>query len=55
MNLRERVLEVYREPAAEARAVYGAPYRQRLILQVDEQISLLFAPEAILQAAQLLL
>lgn len=54
VNLRERELEVYREPAAETRAMYGAPYRQRLILQVDEQISPLFAPEATLQAAQLL-
>jgi Uma2 family endonuclease len=29
LNLRERVLEVYREPAADARAVYGAAYRQQ--------------------------
>jgi Uma2 family endonuclease len=29
LNLRERVLEVYREPAADARAVYGAVSPQR--------------------------
>lgn len=54
VNLRERVLEVYREPGAEARAVYGAAYRQRRVLRADDQISPLFAPEATLQVAQLL-
>jgi len=54
VNLRERVLEVYREPAADTRTVYGAAYRQRMVLQAEEQISPLFAPEATLQVAQLL-
>jgi Uma2 family endonuclease len=37
LNLRERVLEVYREPAADARAVYGAAYRQQQTLSASEQ------------------
>ncbi|MCX7686618.1 MAG: hypothetical protein N2045_01420 [Fimbriimonadales bacterium] len=48
------MLEVYREPAADTRTVYGAAYRQRMVLRAEEQISPLFAPEATLQVAQLL-
>jgi len=55
LNLRERVLEVYREPAADARAVYGAAYRQRQVYAAGEQASPLFAPDATLAVEQLLL
>ena len=54
LNLRERVLEVYREPAADARAVYGAAYRWRQTLSASEQVSPLFAPDARLAVQHLL-
>jgi hypothetical protein len=54
LNLRERVLEVYREPAADARAVYGAAYRQQQTLSASEQVSPLFAPDARLAVQHLL-
>jgi len=54
LNLRERVLEVYREPAADARAVYGAAYQWRRVCGVGEQVSPLAAPEAKLEVAALL-
>jgi Uma2 family endonuclease len=54
LNLRERVLEVYREPAADARAVYGAAYRQRQTLSASEQASPLFAPDTRLAVQNLL-
>jgi Uncharacterized protein conserved in cyanobacteria, COG4636 len=54
LNLRERVLEVYREPAADARAVYGAAYRWQQTLSASEQVSPLFAPDAMLAVEHLL-
>jgi Uma2 family endonuclease len=54
LNLRERVLEVYREPAADARAVYGAAYRQQHIYTTGEPVSPLCAPDATLAVEQLL-
>jgi Uma2 family endonuclease len=54
LNLRERVLEVYREPAADARAVYGAAYRQQRIYTTGEPVSPLCAPDATLAVEQLL-
>jgi hypothetical protein len=54
VNLREPVLEVYREPAADARAVYGAAYQWRRVCGVGEQVSPLAAPEAKLEVAALL-
>jgi Uncharacterized protein conserved in cyanobacteria, COG4636 len=54
LNLRERVLEVYREPAADARAVYGAAYRQQRICTTGEPVSPLCAPDATLAVEQLL-
>jgi Uma2 family endonuclease len=54
LNLRERVLEVYREPAVDARALYGAAYRQRQTLSASEQASPLFAPDTRLAVQNLL-
>jgi Uma2 family endonuclease len=54
LNLRERVLEVYREPVADARAVYGAAYRQQRIYTTGEPVSPLCAPDATLAVEQLL-
>jgi Uma2 family endonuclease len=54
LNLRERVLEVYREPAADARAVYGAAYRQQRIYTTGEPVSPLCAPDATLAVEQLM-
>jgi Uma2 family endonuclease len=54
LNLRERVLEVYREPAADARAVYGAAYRQQCIYTTGEPVSPLCAPDATLAVEQLM-
>ena len=54
VNLRERILEVYREPAADARTVYGSAYQWRRVCGVGEQVSRLAAPEAKLEVAALL-
>jgi len=54
LNLRERVLEVYREPAADARAVYGAAYRQQRIYTTGEPVSPLCALDATLAVEQLM-
>jgi Uma2 family endonuclease len=54
LNLRERVLEVYREPTADARAVYGAAYRQQRIYTTGEPVSPLCAPDATLAVEQLM-
>jgi Uma2 family endonuclease len=54
LNLRERVLEVYREPAADTRAVYGAAYRWQQTLSASEQVSPLFAPDTRLAVQHLL-
>jgi Uma2 family endonuclease len=54
LNLRERVLEVYCEPAADARAVYGAAYRQQRIYTTGEPVSPLCAPDATLAVEQLM-
>jgi len=54
LNLRERVLEVYREPAADARSVYGAAYRTRRVYTAGEQVCPLCAPDAPLAVERLL-
>jgi Uma2 family endonuclease len=54
VNLKERVVEVYREPTDDAQAVYGVSYQQRIVLGMDEQLSPLFAPNATIPVAQLL-
>jgi hypothetical protein len=54
VNLKERVVEVYREPAEDARAVYGVSYRQRAVLSVDERLSPLFAPDTTIAVEQLI-
>ncbi len=54
VNLKERVVEVYREPAEDARAVYGASYRQRMVLRPSEPVSPLFAPDATIAVEQLM-
>jgi hypothetical protein len=45
---------VYREPAEDARAVYGAAYRQQQTLSASEQASPLFALDARLAVERLL-
>jgi len=54
LNLRERILEVYREPAADAHAVYGAVYRWRQVYAAGEQLCPLCAPDAPLAVERLL-
>jgi len=54
VNLKERVVEVYREPAEDARAVYGASYRQWMVLGPNEQLSPLFAPDTTIAVEQLM-
>ena len=54
VNLREPVLEVYREPTADARTVYGAAYRWRQVYAASEPVSPLCAPDAMLAVEKLL-
>jgi len=46
VNLVDRVLEVYREPAPDASAPFGARYAGRELLDPSQQVSPLAAPEA---------
>jgi Uma2 family endonuclease len=46
VNLKERVLEVYREPAPDAKAVYGAAYRFKQVLTAGDAVQPLFQPAA---------
>jgi len=44
LNLKERVLEVYRDPAPDPKAIYGAHYRQKQILSPGATVAPLFQP-----------
>jgi Uma2 family endonuclease len=46
VNLVDRVLEVYREPAPDAAAPFGARYARREVLDSSRQVSPLAAPHA---------
>jgi Uma2 family endonuclease len=46
VNLADRVLEVYREPAPDAAAPFGASYARREILDSSRQVSPLATPHA---------
>lgn len=54
LNLKERVLEVYREPAPNARAPYGAAYQTALRLEADQSIVPLTRPDVSIPVAELL-
>ena len=53
VNLVDRVLEVYREPAPDAAAPFGARFAQREILDPSRQVSPLAAPEASIRVRDL--
>ncbi len=40
VNLKERVVEVYREPVSDDKAIYGASYRRRQVLRAGEVVDL---------------
>lgn len=54
VNLKERVVEVYREPTPDRKAVYGMAYRAQMVLGVGDTVSPLFAPNATIGIADLL-
>ncbi|MFN4034087.1 MAG: Uma2 family endonuclease [Fimbriimonadales bacterium] len=54
VNLKEQVVEVYREPGADDRAIYGAAYRHRQVAAVGETIHLLCCAEASVAVERLL-
>lgn len=54
VNPQERVVEVYREPAPDRKAVYGAAYQTQAVLRVGDTLSPLFAPDAKIPVAELL-
>jgi len=53
VNLVDRVLEVYREPAPDAAAPFGASYARREVLDPSRQVSPLAAPHARIQVRDL--
>jgi Uma2 family endonuclease len=54
VNLVDRVLEVYRDPAPDAAAPFGAAYARREVLDPAGQVSPLAAPQARIQVRDLL-
>jgi Uma2 family endonuclease len=54
LNLRDRVLEVYREPHPDASAPHGWTYRSRQNLATGEHVSPLAAPTSRIAVADLL-
>ena len=54
VNLVDRVLEVYREPAREADAPFGWHYARRVVLGPEAAIAPLAAPRALVAVASLL-
>jgi Uma2 family endonuclease len=54
LNLVDGVLEVYRDPIADASATYGWRYARRLVLRPPAQVSPLAAPTAAVRIADLL-
>jgi len=53
VNLVDRVLEVYREPAPDAAAPFGASYARREVFDPTSQVSPLAAPHARIQVRDL--
>lgn len=53
VNLVDRVLEAYREPAPDAAAPFGARYGRREVLDPSRQVSPLAAPHARIQVRDL--
>ena len=53
VNLVDRVLEVYREPAPDAAAPFGARYARREVLDPSRQVSPLAVPHARIQVRDL--
>jgi Uma2 family endonuclease len=54
VNLVDRTLEVYREPAPDAAGQFGWAYRTALTLGPDEHVTLLAAPDARILVADFL-
>jgi hypothetical protein len=54
LNLIDRVLEVYREPARDAAAPYGWRYARAQVLDASARVTPLAAPAASIGVAQLL-
>jgi Uma2 family endonuclease len=54
LNLEARVLEVYREPAADPSAPYGWRYTRREVWDASARVSPLAAPDASIRVADLL-
>jgi Uma2 family endonuclease len=54
VNLVDRVLEVYREPAPDVAAPFGASYTRREVLDSSRQVSPLAAPHASIHVRDLL-
>ncbi len=54
LNLIDRVLEVYREPAADPSALFGWRYVRREVLDPSAQVSPLAAPPAGVRVGDLL-
>jgi len=54
LNLVDRVLEVYREPAPDAAAPFGWRYARREVLDVTARVAPLAAPSAAIRVADLL-
>jgi Uma2 family endonuclease len=54
VNVKRKLLEVYRNPAPDSKARYGASYKQRTILQLTDTVSPLAAPQATIKVADLL-
>jgi len=53
VNLLDRVLEVYHEPAPDAAAPFGASYARREVLDPSRQVSPLVAPNASIRVRDL--
>ncbi|MCS6918729.1 MAG: Uma2 family endonuclease [Fimbriimonadales bacterium] len=54
LNLKQRTLEVYREPAPDPNAVYGAAYQQRRTLKASDSVQPLSLPDASIAVASLM-
>jgi len=54
LNLEERVLEVYREPAADPSAPFGWRYTRREVFDASARVSPLAAPDASIRVGDLL-
>jgi hypothetical protein len=54
LNLVDRVLEVYREPAADASAPFGWRYARRAVFDASARVTPLAAPGSSIAVSQLL-